>query len=724
MFGRVVFVFFSLLLAGLAHGQNQPISLDRTSQSIEVDGIIKPSEWGEAQFQNQLYQNYPVDSVESEIPTSFAMLFDDEFLYVAAICSTQQITNLTLQRDFNPSQNDFFALVLSPFNDGRNGFYFYLSPKGVQGEALIEDGGNISTVWDNRWYGEASIGSGYYSIEMAIPFKTLRYTDEVKRWGINVIRRTQHLNQTDSWTQVARNFDPANLAFTAPLTWKESAPAPGFNASIIPSITGTHFEDYELQNQNTDVRPSLDAKISVTPSLNLDITVNPDFSQAEVDQQVTNLTRFSLFFPERRNFFLENNDLFARFGFRQIRPFFSRRIGLRGGNTIPILAGARLSGKLNNQWRIGLMNMQTEGVPQTSINPENFSVAALQRNLFSRSNIAAIFVNRQGFEGGELNASDFNRVLGLDYNLASADNRWYGKFFYHQSFNPDHSTRALANASFLRYEAPKFFAMWNHEYVDRDYDAQVGFVPRNKFSNPITDTITTISYWRLEPSAEYRFYPKSSLLFRHGPGVYLDYYANGSYEQTDYLLRGYYQFEFQNSASLRFNAEQIHTLLFFPTDVTFDNNDPIIAGEYYYNNYSLSASTDTRQLFSGELTVNTGTYYNGEKQTYEVSGSARIPPFANIRVNYRHDNIVLPEIGTTELNLVGTQINLTLSKSIFFNSFVQYNTQLDNININTRLQWRFKPMSDLFLVYTDNYTPGWDIRNRGLTIKFIYWINT
>ena len=715
------FLLFYLLNLSLSRAQS---GIHYTERALRIDGQLNEEVWQKATPFEDFNQNFPFDTSKALVQTSVKLAFDNNYLYVGAVCrkNSPEYVIQTLQRDFDLVGNDLFAILINPFNDGRNGFLFYVNPLGVQGEALIEDGGNISDVWDNRWKVETVQTESAYWVEMAIPFKTLRFNANTASWKFNFIRQEQTLNEISSWSKVPRNFNATNLAFCQPIYWESLTPTPGKNISIIPSLTSSAQRDYDADTQDGTVIPSLDAKVSVTPSLNLDLTVNPDFSQAEVDQQVTNLTRFSIFFPERRNFFLENNDLFARFGFRQIRPFFSRRIGLYEGNTVPILAGARLSGKLSDKWRIGVMNMQTEGLTQSPLGAQNYSVVAFQRDVFARSNVAGIFVNRQGFEGSEINSSDYNRILGIDYNLASADNKWYGKFFYHHAFTPDNSSKSLANASFLRYDDENWFLMWNHEYVDKEYDADVGFVPRNKMYNPVEDTIETITYWRLEPSVQYLFYPKDSKINNHGPGVYVNHYMNSAYETTDYLIQLNYRFRFENSASIRINLEEQYTYLFFDTDVTFTDNPLISQGDYHYRNVNFNASTDSRKKIFGTVDGSYGSYYTGTKLTYSVSSSLRLPPYATISLDFRRDEIALPEQEQANLNLIGSQFNVSFSKSLFFNTYLQYNTQAENVNINTRLQWRFKPMSDLFLVYTDNYYPQWNVKNRAITLKFIYWL--
>jgi hypothetical protein len=183
-----------------------------------------------------------------------------------------------------------------------------------------------------------------------------------------------------------------------------------------------------------------------------------------------------------------------------------------------------------------------------------------------------------------------------------------------------------------------------------------------------------------------------------------------------------YRLNFESSAFIRFNFEEQYTYLFFDTDVTFTDNPLINSGDYYYRNVNFNARSDSRRKFFGSISGSYGSYYSGSKLTYTTSGSLRLPPFATISIDFRRDEIVIPEQDQVNLNLIGSQFNISFSKSIFFNTYLQYNTQAENININTRFQWRFKPMSDIFLVYTDNYYPQWDVKNRAITVKFIYWL--
>ena len=262
----------------------------------------------------------------------------------------------------------------------------------------------------------------------------------------NAYRVDSKTNERAAWNGVPRNFRPYSLSYFGELIWDKPLPKPGSNISIIPYVAGGASKNFE-ENEGTQLEREIggDVKIAVTPSMNLDLTFNPDFSQVEVDRQVANVDRFEIFFPERRQFFLENADLFASFGTEDTRPFFSRRIGVAidtatGSNVQNrIFGGFRLNGKVNNRLRIGLLNMQAAKDNDISLPSLNYTVAALQQQVFSRSNISAIFVNKQSFDRTFTDKLfdepvTYNRLAGIDYNLASPDNTWNGKVFYHRSF--------------------------------------------------------------------------------------------------------------------------------------------------------------------------------------------------------------------------------------------------------------------------------------------------
>ncbi|MBL7827635.1 MAG: carbohydrate binding family 9 domain-containing protein, partial [Saprospiraceae bacterium] len=461
--------FFSTFVK--AQGPNaltHQLHIKKATQPIKVDGRLDESDWQGDQTAEKFKLMFPNDTAFSKWPTVVRATFDDQFIYFGAVCYQKRsdYTVQSLRRDFGPGTTDVINVLLSPAKDGLNGFLFGVSPFNVQREGLVDNGANMAFEWDNKWYSAVQNYDDHWVVEMAIPFKTLRYTvsSGENSWDLQFIRAKVKDFEASLWGPVPFQYSSTSLSFAGRLIWDTPPPKPGANISLIPYSIGTTAVNYnrsepDLERSGTTADFSgnigADAKIGITSGLNLDLTINPDFSQVEVDRQVTNLSRFELFFPETRQFFLENRDLFAMFGFPNTRPFFSRRIGLaynpvKGQNEkVPILAGARLSGKLTDGLRVGLLNMQTRKQTWSdddALPGANFTVATVQQKVFSRSAISAIFTNKQN-DLAKLNETQkadwqpWNRVAGLEYNLYSKDNRWEGEWYYHRSFSPDPKRR-------------------------------------------------------------------------------------------------------------------------------------------------------------------------------------------------------------------------------------------------------------------------------------------
>ena len=502
------------------------IHIKKTAASINPDGVLDEAVWAESGKADNFWQYFPTDTSKAIGPTEILMTYDENTLYIGVKCysNSQEYVIPSLKRDYLFSGNDNVTLMFDTYNDKTNAFVFGINPLGVRREALIANGGRMrtdfNTSWDNKWAGDAKIQEGYWTAEFAIPFKTLRFNAGSTRWRFNCYRNDTEFNEISVWIKRPQNYLIMDLSFMGDIVWDQPLEKAGSNVSIIPyGITNVNrdFDNPEQSKANLTADFGGDAKIAVTSGLNLDITVNPDFSQVEVDEQVTDLSRFELFFPERRQFFIENEDLFGSFGLTRVNPFFSRRIGLEidpetGVNVqTPILYGLRLSGKLSENFRLGLLNMQTDNVKGTNLPGFNYSVAALQQKVFDRSNISFIFVNKQAVNGDEFrnNGADFNqynRVAGIEYRLASADNRWTGKTFYHHAFSPEASEDNFTHGFQLEYLRRKYRLEWAHIALGNGYDVEVGFAPRK-------------DYLLMSPEAQIYFYPQNSILNQHSIAI-------------------------------------------------------------------------------------------------------------------------------------------------------------------------------------------------------------
>ncbi|HRK53588.1 MAG TPA: DUF5916 domain-containing protein [Cyclobacteriaceae bacterium] len=732
-----------LATAAIAQGiSRKTVNISETEALIKIDGRLDESVWKDIAPAKDFIQTFPYDSSLSDTQCDIYFTYDKDNIYIGTRCNdldpTKKFAILSKRRDFRGPGIESVNVVLDPFMDQTNAYSFGLNPLGVQKEGLVVNGGNqsedFSLDWDNKWEGESYIGDGFWTSEMAIPFKTIRFPEGSSKWYFNAYRVDSKTNERATWNRVPRNFRPYSLSYTGELIWDKPLPKPGGNISVIPFVSSGLNKDFE-EGTATTFQKAIggDVKIALTPSMNLDLTINPDFSQVEVDKQVTNVDRFEIFFPEKRQFFLENADLFASFGNEKARPFFSRRIGVAidtstGSNVQnKIYGGFRLNGKLNNRLRVGLLNMQAAEDNQIQLPSINYTVAAIQQQVFSRSNISAFFINKQSFNGTYTDKLfdeqvNYNRVMGIDYNLASITNTWTGKIFYHQSFQKQKPGEQYSHGASLRYSTQKWEVEWDHTMIGENYNAEVGFVKRTNINSII-------------PKISYKIYPKKGIINNHGPESNIEYFWNED-GRTDQLIRFSYNLRFQNNASARISYSNEYTKLindFDPTRSPDEDNPQLLAAgsDYNYQSYWMRFESDPRKLFSYELKHSGGEYFNGTRYEYSPSITYRFQPLGSLTLDYSLNRIKLPlPYPTRDIHLIGPRLDLTLTKKLFLTNFMQFNTQNTNVNINARLQWRFKPASDLFLVYTDNYmfsfedpNTNWIPRTRALVFKMTYWLN-
>jgi len=702
-------------------GQSKAVNRDKyqihinyTEEKINLDGLLDEDVWKSAERTGQFQRVTPTDTGYAIAQTTVMVTYDESNLYLAAICydpTPGKRPISSLRRDFSFMGNDNFALFLDTYNDQTNGFGFYVSAAGVQYEHLGYGGNKTNSSWDTKWRSSVKSYDDRWVVELSIPFRSLRYFEGDTEWGINFGRLDLKTNEKSSWSPMPRQFNHCDLAYTGTLIWDKPLGKSGLRFSLIPYVTGKVTKNNQAEESaKWDGGAGFDAKVMLSSSMNLDLTVNPDYSQVEEDRQRTNLDRFELFFPERRQFFLENSDIFANLGNSSARPFFSRRIGLN----VPVREGMRLSGKFGEKWRIGLMDIQTG--KEDEIPASNFAVAVLQRQVFSRSSIAAFLINKQvtgNYNDTLYNGLDYNRVVGLEYNLASPDNRWTGKAFYHQSFYPGASADAATFAGNLGFSTRYFKAGIETAWVGADYVAEAGYIRRT-------------GYFQMSPSAGFTFFPSSSIVLSHGPSLSFDVLYNPDFKITDRESQVIYKIGFQDRSSLNFVVAEEFVLLDRPYDPTNTGGERLAAGESFnWIDGGVGYDSDSRKLFTFTLDAGYGSYYNGTRWSMGGSVGYRFQPYGSIAIAANYNNILLPEpYNSAELVLIGPKLDITFTDKLFLSTFVQYNDQIDNLNTNIRFQWRFAPVSDLFIVYTDNsYTRDFSNKNRGLVVKLSYWFN-
>ena len=707
--------------------------LVRTINSeINIDGIGDEIEWSKSKWGSNFWMWRPTDSLQAKKQTRFKLIRNDKYLFILIESDTdgKNFNTPNLKRDFSTYPTDYLTLLFDTFNDGTNAFSFATNPIGLKADGLISGGNqNYRTdrnyAWDTKWNVATQINENSFIAEIRIPFSSFFYDNSQQFWRFNIYRGNTQINESSTWIKIPQNQLIGNLAFMGKMVFETPLEKGKNPISLIPYLSSAAQNDFIYSTSKSNISLGGDAKIPIGNALNLDLTFNPDFSQVEVDDQVVNLTRFAISLPEKRQFFTQNDDLFKDFGEnRDVIPFFSRRIGVAqdlDGNTIEnkIIAGARLSGKLNSNLRLGFLNMLTDSDVNNQIASNLNTVFTLRQKVFDRSNISFFLIDRRTIgEYDFINKQDKkNSVSGVEYNLASPDSKWVGRAFYHKSFTEglegdDQIVGMRIQRNTLRNRISTGFI-----HGGEDFRSDLGFFRRTGFM-------------KITPEYTYRIYPKNPNVNNYSftqRGFFV-YDTSRNYLMTDRVYKTTIRKSFLNSSSLSFEYNNRYVYLtsnFDPTRTPDGTKLPSDTG-YKYDDAELSYRSDQRKRLNFDSKISYGTFYNGTKFTLENEIKWRKQPILNASMIINFNSIVLPNpYPSKNIWLISPKIDFTFTKTLTWITFVQYNSQGENLGINSRMQWRFSPLSDLFLVYNDNYisTDNFSPRNRSFNLKLTYWLN-
>ena len=715
--------------AGLVRAQPAPrqTTVRYAAEPIVLDGLLDEPAWRGADGVANFWQYFPQDTVRSVHDTEVRFLYDETGLYVAIVAEAphQDFVVSTLRRDFSGPGNDNVTIMFDTFRDGANAYAFGVTPYGVRREALVANGGatrgSFNTAWDTKWRGESKMTPTGFTAELFIPFTSIKFAEGGDRWRYRAYRFNLQTNERSTSVQLPQTQILSNLAFMDELVFERPLGQSRNSPAIIPYVNALAQRDFELAAGERGLQVGGDAKIAIGTGMNLDLTVNPDFSNVEVDAIFTNLTRFEVRLPERRQFFIDNGDLFASFGntFNEARPFFSRRIGLArdtADNLIQnrILAGARLSGKLDENWRLGVLNIQTASDRINGITSTNNAMLALQRRVARRSTLGAFWVNRQHFDRSE--SDPYNRVLGIDYNLASADSKWTGRAYLHRSLDATEDGNYSSQA-IVTYTGEKWLLINDATFVGETFRADLGFVPRRDI-------------FKNGHLVRRFFFPANRrLLNRHSLSVLGIQYRRptDSFRLLDYFIRTNWIADFTNQSQLTIGHRFDYLFLNEPFDPTrTEGGEPLPADvAYEYHSGRIEYRSSPRGLFTFRTEATLGAFFNGQRYSFGGELAYRLQPLARFSLAFNYDGIRLPDpFPDADLWLLSPRFDFTFSRSLFSSMLFQYSNQRNNFGVNARLQWRFAPLSDLFLVYNDNYfVTDFGPRFRSINLKCTYWLN-
>ncbi len=691
----------------------------RATGPITLDGTLNELAWSLADStRGTFYQSIPDQGAPATERTVVRVLYDDERLYVGAVMYDSRpdlLVSAGMEQDFATQDSDIFGFALDTYLDRQNAFLFAVNPAGALFDAqAFNDQQSVNRAWEGEVEVSTRITDEGWVAEVAVPLTTLRFraTEGAQSWGLNFARRIRRISEDSQWAPLTRQFRIYKMSRAGTLSSLEGL-RQGRNLWVKPFVNGVRTDGAQAASPGEAVEGGFDLKWGITPQFTLDFTALTDFSQVEVDEQQINLTRFSLFFPEKRDFFLENEGIFAfqdarvrnfrtGSGPQNFKLFHSRRIGLSAERTpVPIAGGVRLTGRAGG-YAVGLLNMQTRdkgGSPA-----ENSSVVRLRKNVLGSSDIGVMFVNRAG-TGPEV-AGDYNRSFGADANLRLAGGRMLLNTYLALTDEPGADGDRTAGLLEVAWRDPLWDASMLIKTVGDDFNPGVGFVARRG----VRQGFVTLG---AHPQ------PDIPRVRELNPYVDIDLYSDLEWALETREITPGLGVSFLDSGILTLEYAVSYERLAVETRIA---GASVPAGEYDFGAFTASYQSNLGRKVGGRVSVTQGGFFDGERTS--LGGSVTLRPSARLFVEGTAQRNRLTLAGRTfEANLFGGRVRLARDTRTFLSAFVQYNESADELQTNIRFNLIHAPLSDLFLVYSERRNPAPEageagLIDRAITVKF------
>ncbi len=673
----------------------------KANNPITVDGKLEAVEWGLAATIEGLVQQNPYQGQFASQDTKIKLLYNEQYLYVAAICYQPKdlIRVQNFRRDFDFNLNDLFGVALDGYKDKRNATIFQTTPYGNMCDLQVQDGSVFNIEWDALWQVRTSIQDDHWVAEIAIPWKVLRYPEGTTEFGVIFSRNIRSNNEVASLPAVPRVFTVYRMAYEGILRGIQPPP-PSANVQINPYVLADASRNTAINNgDGVEVVPKVggEVKWAITQSTILDVTVNTDFAQADVDRQVINFQRYSVFFPERRQFFLENANLFRTSITNWIQPFFSRRIGLDdAGNPIQIDGGLRLVSQ-NEKRQIGAIGMRQRATEDTPAS--HFGVLRYAQNLSKQSRLGGMITWRN--DGANDNTLANNNYTATIDGLYQPNQSYGVKGMFSTSFDQAQG-RGYAG-QFIAYYENNLFYVGLLEYYNKDYLPGVGLL------------ILEENYFMTSPAIVFDlrpdWLPKSIRRIRPEVSAYI---FNSSEDARP--LFGYWgvaplDIEFQNGAYVGYTYEpnwQVLDTPFSPLGIEIEK------GTYRYVRHQFYANTDESAKIGLNVEIETGKYFDGMLNSYNLSGRVAPSPRLELQLDYQLNDY--KDLGIETANginhLLGVNVRLALNPRVQLINFYQWNSSINRAVWNVRFSWEYRPLSFIYLVFNNNQFLNTDPKNR------------
>ncbi len=689
---RIVSIsLISVLFIFQAQAQKK-ISAIRIEQPPVIDGRVNEEVWNQAFAVEEFYQREPNEGKPVSEKTIFLTCYDENHIYFAVKCwdDPKKITAKEMARDVSLGNDDRVQIILDTYLDNRNGYWFQIGPRGSIGDAIVSDNGAVlNKEWDGLWTGKARITEWGWEAELAIPFKTMGFDKNKSQWGIKFIRNIVNKLETAYWPEANLNTLKFQVSDAGILDGIENI-TQGIGLDISPYLV-TGFDTKKGENSDPKLSAGVDLFYQITPSLKSSLTINTDFAETEVDDRQINLTRFSLHFPEKRDFFLDGANYF-QFGIesdrespvaKRVIPFFSRRMGLNDdGTPIPIHYGAKLTGQVDN-WNIGMLHMND--ARETGIN--NFSVARVTRNIGKQSSAGFIgtYGNTQGAEQ--------NLLTGLDLKLSTSTfqgNKNASLFLFGlQSDTKNTHGKNTAWGTQFVYPNDLIFARLGHHQIGENFITGMGFVPRTNIRE---------TYAQLNIGPRPNKWGIMQVIFG-GEFNYISNLETGELETREIEIK---------PLGIRFlSGEQISFSFINQYDMLVNNfnifRDYIIPkGKYNWWQNEIKLTTKGARNIWGEATYGFGDFYNGKRNDVKllINWKVAVPFFAGATII--RNNIELPE-GNFTANIYQFNANILFSPQITLYNYFQYDNASKRAGWQSRFQWIVKPGNEIIVVWNPSF---------------------
>lgn len=704
-FISILFLSFGVLWSQ-NHSSNKIIVAQKISVPIVLDGLLNEPVWKLCKPIDDFLQQEPIPGKAASFKTEVYALYDDKNLYIGVMCydpEPSKIIARELKTDGNLRGDDNFTLLFDTFNDKKSAYWFGTNPLGMRDDALLSgmDFRGFNEDWNGIWDVRAAITDSGWSIEFIFPFSTFKFHDRDEQvWGVNFQRQIRRLNEQVLWSGVGLNLGMFKLAYAGTLKGIEGIKR-GDPVYIKPFIS-MGFEQSEEEKIRL-FKPGLDIKYGITQNLSLDLTFNTDFSQVESDRMKINLTRFPLFLPEKRDFFLENSSIFDyTFGFRN-NVFYSRRIGLSDEGEVPVIAGARLVGRINKT-ELGFLNVQTAS--KKEIPTTNYTVARVKYDLLKESYAGFIITNK-------ISKSGFNRVYGGDFNF-TLTNFWDDQTIVVgggavKSDETNGGKQSLATKFFISYPNDLINSFFSYRNVQKDFNPEMGFFFRTGFKS--------LTY-RLGINPRINFYGIKKLNFEV---IESDIYWNKNNELSTVNL-SFSPLGFTTNAEDRFGIQIQRNFDYVEEPFTIFDTTVIPRGKYWFNIYAAGIQTARGRKFFGGFELITGNYYNGKINSFQSSLTFLFSKHLTISGDLEINKLIFSN-ATMLTKEFGARIRYDFTTMIYTSIFTQWNNELKELNINYRFNWQPKIGSNIYLVFNHLISTAGKIKTKDIAvIAKIVWL--